>query len=69
MSRLLDFVYDVQLSFSVPVRRHAFVLRCLPDDGPGQRVLDLSRTMPAGRRSPATRCSGCLPPTPSRTRP
>lgn len=42
MSRLLDFVYDVQLSFSVPVRRHAFVLRCLPDDGPGQRVLDLS---------------------------
>ena len=45
MSRLLDFVYDVQLSFSVPVRRHAFVLRCLPDDGPGQRVLDLSLTV------------------------
>lgn len=42
MSRLLRFVYDVQLEFSVPVRQHAFVLRCLPPDRPWQQVLDLT---------------------------
>ena len=42
MSRLLRFRYDVQLTFSVPVRQHAFVLRCLPRDRPWQQVLDLT---------------------------
>ena len=40
MSRLLHFAYDIRLTFSAPVVRHAFVLRCLPPDVPGQQILD-----------------------------
>lgn len=40
MSRLLHFTYDIQLTFSRPVRQHSFVLRCLPPDLPEQQILD-----------------------------
>lgn len=45
MSRVLDFSYDITLTFDKPVTRHSFVLRCLPGDGPGQRVLAATLTL------------------------
>lgn len=45
MSRLLHFRYDILLEFSAPVTRHAFVLRCLPPDLPGQQILDAALTL------------------------
>ena len=45
MSRLLHFTYDIRLTFSCPVVQHAFVLRCLPPDLPGQQVLDAGLTL------------------------
>ena len=45
MSRLLHFTYDIQLAFSAPVVQHAFVLRCLPPDLPGQQILDAGLTL------------------------
>ncbi|WP_346669709.1 transglutaminase family protein [uncultured Subdoligranulum sp.] len=45
MSRLLQFSYDITLTFDKPVTRHSFVLRCLPGDGPGQRVENAALTL------------------------
>lgn len=45
MSRLLHFTYDIRLTFNSPVVQHAFVLRCLPPDLPGQQVLDAGLTL------------------------
>lgn len=45
MSRMLHFDYDIRLSFSVPVSQHPFVLRCIPPNFPGQRVLDACLTL------------------------
>ncbi len=42
MSRKLAFFYDVSLEFSQPVREHDFVLRCVPPNTAGQRILDFS---------------------------
>ena len=41
----LGFRLQLTLSFSQPVTRHAFALRCLPESGPGQRVLNASLTL------------------------
>ncbi len=40
MSRILRFQYDTLVEFDVPVREHAFVLRCVPPSFPGQEILD-----------------------------
>lgn len=45
MSRVLHFVYDIQLTFSAPVTGHAFVLRCIPPSLPGQQVLASGLTL------------------------
>lgn len=45
MSRLLHFTYDIRLTFSAPVTRHAFVLRCIPSSLPGQQILDACLTL------------------------
>lgn len=45
MSRVLDFSYDITLTFDRPVTGHSFVLRCLPGDGPGQRVVAAALTL------------------------
>lgn len=45
MSRTLEFSYDIALDFDRPVTAHSFVLRCLPADGPGQRVLSAALTL------------------------
>lgn len=42
MSRVLEFSYNTALCFDSPVIEHSFVLRCLPGDGPGQRVQSAS---------------------------
>lgn len=52
MSRVLAFSYDIALAFDKPVTNHSFVLRCLPADGPGQRVLDAALTL-----DPAAPCT------------
>lgn len=45
MSRLLQFHYDIQLCFTVPVTQHPFVLRCMPPNLPGQQILDVCLTL------------------------
>ena len=45
MSRTLEFSYDIALDFDRPVTAHSFVLRCLPADFPGQRVLSAALTL------------------------
>ena len=45
MSRVMTFSYDITLNFDKPVTEHCFVLRCLPTDSPGQRVLDATLTL------------------------
>lgn len=45
MSRRLQFSYDITLEFDRPVIRHSFVLRCLPGDGPGQRLENAALTL------------------------
>lgn len=45
MSRRLRFEYDILLEFGEPVKGHAFVLRCIPPDFPGQQILDVTLTL------------------------
>lgn len=39
MSRILSFDFKTEISFSSPVSGHAFLLRCIPADCPGQKLL------------------------------
>ena len=62
MSRVLAFSYDIALAFDKPVTNHSFVLRCLPADGPGQRVLDAALTLdppPPAPTSGTASATGC----------
>ena len=45
MSRRLRIEYDILLEFGEPVKGHAFVLRCIPPDFPGQQILDVTLTL------------------------
>lgn len=45
MTRRLRFEYDILLEFGEPVKGHAFVLRCIPPDFPGQQILDVTLTL------------------------
>lgn len=45
MSRLLHFTYDIRLTFSAPVTRHPFVLRCIPPHLPQQQILDAALSL------------------------
>lgn len=40
MSRTLEFFYDIALDFDCPVTAHSFVLRCLPAEFAGQKILE-----------------------------
>lgn len=40
--KTLSFFYDILLEFDIPVRDHAFTLRCIPPSFPGQEILDVT---------------------------
>ena len=41
----LDFSYDMQVSFSVPVTEHHYAIMCLPKDTARQRIRTLYLTV------------------------
>lgn len=45
MSRTLRFSYEIRLTFSAPVTRHIFVLRCMPPSLPGQQIVSATLTL------------------------
>lgn len=45
MGRVMTFSYDITLHFDKTVTEHSFVLRCLPADSPGQKVLRAELTL------------------------
>ena len=45
MKERFHFFYDIRLDFPSPVRRHAFVLRCLPPTFPGQEIPQVTLTL------------------------
>lgn len=48
MSRLLSFSYGISLEFTTPVKDHYFVLRCMPDSFPGQKITACSTMIGPG---------------------
>ena len=45
MRRELSFYFDTVLNFSGSVREHNFLLRCIPDDSPEQKILSYTLTV------------------------
>lgn len=45
MSRILSFDFRTEISFGTPVSGHAFLLRCIPPEFAGQRVLECELTI------------------------
>lgn len=43
--KYLDYSYSLQLHFSAPVHRHAFQLRCIPLERPGQHPISKALTL------------------------